>query len=238
MLPYHIFIVLLSIGWYNLFGDFMKNAIIFDLDGTLWDTTFQVAESWNSVFKSEGIDITLTPKDIEGCMGLPMDEIFRRLLGNIDADLKDLRIKCEEAENDYLLSHGGLLYKKAEQTLKELKAMGYHLYIVSNCQDGYIQTFLKCTSLAPLFDDIEMWGRTGLQKGDNIRLVIERNHIDNAIYLGDTQGDFDACKVADVPFVFAKYGMGNAQNPPYSIEKLYDITTLARKILAIDPNIC
>ena len=39
------------------------------------------------------------------------------------------------------------------------------------------------------FKDIEMSGRTGMDKGKNIKLLMERNGIQNAVYVGDTEGD-------------------------------------------------
>lgn len=44
------------------------------------------------------------------------------------------------------------------------------------------------------FEDIEMSGRTGLDKGKNIRLLMERNHIGQAVYVGDTKGDEKAAR--------------------------------------------
>ena len=44
-------------------------------------------------------------------------------------------------ENEYLSIHGGTLYPGLEDTLKELKK-NYRLFIVSNCQSGYIEAFL------------------------------------------------------------------------------------------------
>ena len=42
----------------------MKTGIIFDLDGTLWNATKQIAESWNVVFERyDDIDLRLTTKE-------------------------------------------------------------------------------------------------------------------------------------------------------------------------------
>ena len=50
--------------------------------------------------------------------------------------------------------------------------------------------------------DIEMSGRIGLDKGSNIRLVMERNNITQAVYVGDTQKDAAAAEKAGIPFCF------------------------------------
>lgn len=38
---------------------------------------------------------------------------------------------------------------------------------------------------------------------------MERNHLQDVVYVGDTSGDFDACQKADVPFIYASYGFGD-----------------------------
>ena len=78
------------------------------------------------------------------------------------------------------------------QTLAALKRDGYHLSIVSNCQKGYIEAFLDHYDLWELVEDIECYGNNLRQKGENIRLVVERNRLDEAVYVGDIQGDYDA----------------------------------------------
>ena len=54
----------------------MKKGIIFDMDGTLWDSAANVAESWNLAIKQDGsVDKKLTEQDIQGVMGKTMDVI-------------------------------------------------------------------------------------------------------------------------------------------------------------------
>ena len=195
------------------------DAIIFDLDGTLWDATAGITAAWQEVIDSKKKDVKLTREAVKGCMGLPMDEIFLRLLPNIDDDLRaKMQQECQQYENEYLSRHGGVLYPNVEQTLSALKNRGYDLYIVTNSQDGYVEAFFDSMKLRRYFTDYEMFGRTGLLKAENIRLVIARNGVDNAVYVGDAQGDYDSSKAAKIPFVFASYGFGQVADYEYGID--------------------
>ncbi len=91
------------------------------------------------------------------------------------------------------MEHGATLYDKLEDTLKVLSKK-YKLFIVSNCQDGYIETFMKFYNLDKYFVDFECPGRTNLSKAENIKIVIERNNLKHPVYVGDTQMDCDAAK--------------------------------------------
>ena len=120
-----------------------KQGIIFDMDGTLWDSAANVAESWNEAIRQDGrINKVLTEADIKGVMGKTMDVIAKLLFPELsEAEQESLLAECCRIENDYLREHGGVLYPDLEDTFKELKK-NYELYIVSNCQKGYIEAFL------------------------------------------------------------------------------------------------
>ena len=105
------------------------------------------------------------------------------------------------------------------------------LFIVSNCQAGYIEAFLKVTDLGKYVTDFENPGRTGKPKADNIRLVIERNNLDKAFYVGDTQGDYDATMAAGIPFIFAAYGFGNIDGDEEEIQGLNELPDLIDKLV-------
>lgn len=209
-----------------------KKGIIFDLDGTLWDASKQVVPAWNIVLKRHSeLDKQITIADMQGFMGKTIDNIAKIMLPDmpLDESLKIMKECCDE-EQVYLGQHGGILYNKLEDRLKLLKE-NYSLFIVSNCQDGYVQAFLNYHKLWDYFDDIEMSGRTGKCKGENIKIIIERNKLDKAVYVGDTNGDLEGAEYAGIPFIYAKYGFGNVENQKYILTKFTDIKTVISRIL-------
>lgn len=210
----------------------MKLGIIFDMDGTLWDSSQGVTDSWNEIIQKHYPNRqSLTVDDIQGVMGLTMHKIADKLFADLSEDKRlELLEACENYENDYLRQHGGVLYTGLEDTLKKLKEQ-YHLYIVSNCQSGYIEAFLDHYGFWDYFEDIECFGNNGLQKGVNIRNVVERNHLDDAIYVGDIQGDYDATMQAGAKFLHAAYGFGTINAPVPRIEKISEITNVIGMLL-------
>ncbi|WP_226679856.1 HAD family hydrolase [Sutcliffiella horikoshii] len=200
------------------------DSIIFDLDGTLWDSRETVLVAWNEILKNdEKIEKELTSEDFKATMGLQMHEIEKILFPDIDEAYRtQLSNKCCEAERVLLEQKGGQLYEKLEEVLESL-SQKYKLFIVSNCQEGYIEAFYKYHQLEKHFIDYENPGRTGLSKGENIKLIMERNKLESPVYVGDTLGDQQAAKVAGIPFVYASYGFGEVEEYDYIIHSLNDL---------------
>lgn len=212
----------------------MKKGIIFDMDGTLWDSAANVAESWNLAIKQDGsVDKKLTEQDIQGVMGKTMDVIADILFPELEKEVRmKLLDRCCSMENDYLREHGGVLYPKLEETLSALKEK-YPLYIVSNCQSGYIEAFLDHYGFGKYFQDIECYGNNLRQKGDNIRLLADRNGLTEAVYVGDIQGDYDASCHAGVGFIHAAYGFGTIAADVPEIHTFEELTETADQYFAL-----
>jgi len=203
------------------------DSIIFDLDGTLWDSSKTVAQSWTQVVQESPYGKgKITEEDLSKTMGLQTQEIAAILFDYLDEEKQmELILACCQQEQDDLLRKGGILYPQLEETLLALSKK-FRLFIVSNCQEGYIETFYAFHKLEKYFLDFENPGRTGLSKGENIQLVMERNHIKKAVYVGDTQGDMLSAKFAGIPFVFASYGFGKPEAYDYIIEKPIDLLNI------------
>lgn len=210
----------------------MKKGIIFDMDGTLWDSAEGVAKSWTEVVKEEYPKLPeVTTEDIKSVMGKTMDVIARILFPTLPVDEQlELLDKCCIRENDYLALHGGVLYPEIEDTLIKLQD-DYNLYIVSNCQSGYIEAFLQYYDFEKYFEDIECYGNNQLSKGENIKLVVERNHLDKAVYVGDIQGDYEATMEAGLTFIHAAYGFGDISEPVMAIQKFSDLPEVVRQVM-------
>ena len=207
--------------------------VLFDIDGTLWDAVPQMHASWNAVLESrpESAGRILSLPEVYSLMGHTGEEIAAYTLPRLSEELRmDIMSEAFAREHEDLKTMPGTFYPGVGETMKQLSAAGYGIGIISNCQDGYIGIMLSHSGFRDCVADSECSGRTGLPKGDNIRLLLERNHVpaDDAVYVGDTSMDEAASRAAGVRFVFASYGFGKASCPDAvirSISELPDVLT-------------
>ncbi len=206
------------------------------MDGTLWDTSKPVTECWNEVGKKIfGEGFSLSINDVQSQMGKQMDQILSSITPSevTKEQIDEFKKEFLSFELDYINNgHPGILYPNEEETFRKLKEMGYGLYIVSNCQKGYIQSYLKSyPACAKYIDDVLCWGDTGLPKRGTIKQIIEDSEIDEAIYVGDTLFDEIETKGAGLPFIYAAYGFGTAISPDETIYGLEELPSKAKKYL-------
>lgn len=188
------------------------DGIIFDLDGTLWDSTGNVALAWQEVInKVDYVKEPMTRDKIRAVTGMAYNVIFDTMFGYLDKDKRDeLMAICAKSELEMLHKNGGEFYPGLEETLSYL-AGKYKLFIVSNCQSGYIEIFLKLSNVSSYFSGHQCYGTKGNPKAENIKDIVNDNRLAAPVYLGDTQGDYDSATKAGVPFIFANYGFGKVE---------------------------
>ncbi len=204
-------------------------SILFDLDGTLWNACDTICMAWNTRLGELGVEKTLVPEDFYKGMGLLIDDIARMMLPELPLEEAGrIARDCARFECGPLSERGGVLYPGVERVIREL-SKEYKLCIVSNCGDGYIEAFFKAHGLGEYFLDYEYAERTGKSKGENIRLVVERNNLSSPVYVGDTAGDMKAAHDAGVGFIHAAYGFGEAPEAERRIEKIEELLDIFGK---------
>ena len=203
-------------------------SLIFDIDGTLWDSRALVAEGYNIQLKKEGLDhLCVTAEDLKPLFGKVMTEIADAILASIDPkDRYDLMERCMETENNYLFENECRIgYPGILETVKEL-AKSYRLFIVSNSQCGYPELCMDKLGLTPYIEGHMCFGDTGTSKGKTIRTLMSKYNIGTCAYVGDTQGDYEATVEADVPFIWATYGFGTPDGYVAKLDTFADLLTL------------
>ena len=207
-----------------------RMAVIFDLDGTLWDAAETIAPAWNDWCAAHGVERRFTPADCRSYCGKTLPEIARFVFPEADPAWAEWVVNgCCESECAPLARAGGRLYPGLKETLARLKER-YFLAVVSNCGLGYIEAFFSGNHTGDYFDDYENAARTGLSKGENIRLVMARNGVGRAVYVGDTQGDRRAALEAGVPFIHAAYGYGAVPEAEFALRSPAELPDILDKL--------
>ena len=195
-------------------------SLIFDIDGTLWDTRAIVARGYNVELERMGrADKFLTAETLTALFGKTAREIADVIFFDYPAEERlGLIMNCMATERAVMRADPCQVgYEGVKETLLKLKER-YRLFLVSNCERGYPEILVEKLGLQGVFEDHMCHGDTGLPKGDTIRILMERNGITDAVYIGDTQGDLEASRRAGIPFIFCTYGFGTPETFDASID--------------------
>ena len=205
----------------------MDKAVIFDMDGTIWDAVDQAVIAWDAVMRKAGHEEGMSHERMQGMMGKTIQQFAKELFPELEYERALMIVnECLFDETDIIRDNGAALYGDVKEVFEKIHDKGYDVAIVSNCQAGYIEAFLDYYDMNDVVDDYEENGRTGLYKADNLKLLIERNGYKEYFYVGDTQGDMDACREAGVPFVWASYGFGTAEGYDRKVDSLEEVVKL------------
>ena len=203
-------------------------SLIFDIDGTLWDSRALVAEGFNIQLTAEGYGhLCVTAEELKPLFGKVMTEIADVMLASLpEAQRYSLMERCMATENRHLHeSECAIGYPKVKETLEKLHEK-HRLFIVSNSQRGYPELCMEKLGIGHLFEGHMCFGDTGTCKGETIRRLMEKHGIRSACYIGDTQGDLEAADLAGLPFVHCTYGFGQVSHLWKAIDQFEDLLNL------------
>ena len=199
-------------------------SLIFDIDGTLWDSRALVAEGYNIQLAAEGLShLAVSAEGFRSLFGKVMPEIADAIFPSIPAPERyELMQRCMDTENRYLLENECRIgYPGVRETLETL-SKSHRLFIVSNSQKGYPELCMEKLGLSDFISGHLCFGDTGTSKGQTIRTLMKQYGIESCAYSGDTQMDYEATLEAGVPFIWAAYGFGTPTGFDRKIDAITD----------------
>lgn len=204
--------------------------IIFDMDGTLWNTTNITLESANLVALKYDDVKPFTVDIIENGMGLSFKENVRNYFPYLDKDTGSKYLNEIISNTIKLINEKDTyIYDGVIDTIKKL-SKNYKLAIVTNNNTDYVELFLNKSGLNDYFVDYLGAATYNISKSDAIKVIINRNNEENCFYVGDTKRDKDASKEAKCTFIHARYGFDKSLESKYHIDSINEIEEIIKKI--------
>lgn len=204
------------------------DGILFDVDGTMWDSTERSAGAYNRVIdKYIGPGYPrVTADTLRHLFGKTTAEIGKGIFPDYSPEeqLEWCR-ECIAGMISDLHKAPPDIYPGLRGAIKKLYKK-FPLFVVSNCESGYIELLLESNDLGSYFTDHLCLGDTGMKKAGNIAEILRRYHLKNAFYVGDVQGDADASHEAGIPIIWAKYGFGDIHDAEYAVNTPEELPVL------------
>ena len=203
------------------------DAIIFDVDGTLWNASEASAKGWNNVLAQLGLDQRVTAQQIENVAGNPLPTCIDLLLPGLRSNYPALMDAFSASEKDVLSTEGGTLYDGVIDGIKEI-VRDRPVFIVSNCQESYMELFLDFSGLSSVVKGVDCYGLSGVSKGQMLSNLKSKFFVTEPLYIGDTAGDEAAAHQANCDFIHAAYGFGAPTQPGRSVASFGELLALLR----------
>ncbi|REK75835.1 HAD family hydrolase [Paenibacillus paeoniae] len=195
------------------------DAVIFDMDGTLFETDKLLIPVHERVFRTlreEGLYVEEAPpaERLLSCLGMLLDDIWREIMpGSSEAARRRADELLLQYELEGLLAGEGALYPYVEETLQQLKEDGVKLFVASNGLEGYVKGVAEQKGIASLFDGVYSAGEYNTaSKVDLVARLLQDHHLDfpaSIWMVGDRSSDVEAGRgngLKTIGCAYARYG--------------------------------
>ena len=194
----------------------MIKSVIFDLDGTLLDTSEGVICSVKKMIEHFGYE-ELTNEELETFIGPPISKSVSRIYGVSDDEaLEAMKFFRKQYTMDYDGEnlpdlYKGKVYPEMEHTLQKFHEIGLKVGVATYKQEWMAQSLLKEKGLYEYFDVIHGSDSNGtLTKADVVSMTIgELGHKSKeTVMVGDSDNDAIGAQGAGSLFIGVTYGFG------------------------------
>jgi phosphoglycolate phosphatase len=207
-------------------------AVVFDLDGTLVDSTPDIATALNRVL-ARG-DLAPLPEDVvRELTGYGGDELVRRAFAARGVTLDDDEIAAETRR--YLDTYAEhpvertVVFADAEAALAELNRRGVALGVCTNKDTALARTVLRALGLDSFLGVVLGADAVARRKPDPEHLLAALRALGtapaDALYVGDKAIDADTARAAGVRCALVAWGDGHDRDCP-RIDRFADLLDL------------
>lgn len=210
---------------------FKKVLLIFDLDGTLYNSATSFFPALRRLFKEYGIEYD--EEEAKKFIGEPDYKFWDYLkTKNFKDDIDKILQKMDDYEYSEV-EKSGKLYPEVKEILEKFKKRGYTISLCSNGIKEYIEKVLKKFDLFQIFSDIRYPVNKGETKDKMVREILEKYKPEMVFMIGDRYHDMMAALKNGIVFIGAMYGFGKKEieKADYKVEKFDELEGLIERLL-------
>ena len=206
----------------------VTDAGIFDIDGTLWNASSASARGWSLGLAQLGIRGRVTAGQIAMVAGRPYEKCVEALLPGMRVRHPGLLEVLSDCERASVERDGGTFYNGAFEAVSRL-AREFDVFLVSNCQEWYLELFLGFSGLGPLLSGVDCHGRSGLPKSELLSQMKRTHSLAVPVYVGDTAGDEAAARIAGITHIHVSWSFGRPEGDPLIVDSFAALLALLER---------
>jgi phosphoglycolate phosphatase-like HAD superfamily hydrolase len=220
--------------------DMNNCALLFDLDGTLFDSAALSVRTFQKTIqtlinKSLYPAVEITDSRIKENIGLrTVTGIFENLLPQASSDVIQTASDILAQNEIEMMGELGSLFPKVEETLKNLERQGYHLFVASNGTETYVTHAIQLYNLTPLFKEIYCAGKQKTtSKVDLVNIIMNEHQFERYIMIGDRYSDIEAGLKNHIITIGCVFGMDQGDElskANYKVHSFPEIEEAVKKI--------
>lgn len=204
------------------------DVVLFDLDGTLLDTSPGIFNSVRFAEKSLGLNPILD-SDLKSFVGPPPIESYMNNYGISN----EMAVEATKFHRQYGAEHGiyeAKVYDGIPELLAKLKCNGCKLGVCTLKRQDIAESVLSVFDLFNFFDTIVgIDNQESLTKADTINIALENLKFSDkskVVLIGDSMYDAKGAKSADIDFIGVTYGFGLRKEEQYIFDVIDNISTI------------